>query len=75
MTDIEMQLFPKVGEGCKNLMPLLVYLYNNYSQKNVIECLMYWVNNKITGIRLLHVLLSDFNSDFDRMIKHPLKKP
>jgi hypothetical protein len=71
---VEAQLFPQVGCGCKNLMPILVYLYNNYSKEDVVTSLKYLTKNNIVGLRLLEVLRSDFNDDFDKLIKFCLNQ-
>lgn len=73
MTTVEARLFPRVGCGYVNLMPLLIYLFNAYSPENTMKALKYLIKNNIVGPNLINVLRSDFNDDFDKLIKFAIK--
>ena len=73
MSMVEYNLFPRVGAGCPNLLPILLYIFHNYTpEQNHMIC-EYLIKNKIVGTRLLEVLRSDFKSDLDKMIDWTLK--
>jgi len=73
MTETEALLFPRVGCGCQNVLPILLYIFQEFSEKEVVKILNYLIKNNIVGMHLVQILMEDFNGDLDKLIKWTLK--